>query len=175
MINLLLLIGILVVLLILKFLYSVIWVPLRLQAHFRRQGLRGPPYRPIFGNTAEMSRIKDRALSKSKGSIDFDHDIIERVTPFYHEWLPVYGKALVCWFGSTPRVVVSDPVAIKDVLTRTDGSFDRARFNPLVEIFFGRGLIGLLVGDTWTFHRKIANKAFRTEQVKVRNLYICTS
>ena len=69
---------------------------------------------------------------------------------------------------------MSDPVAIKDVLTRTDGSFDRARFNPLVEIFFGRGLIGLLVGDTWTFHRKIANKAFRTEQVKVLNLYICT-
>ncbi|XP_024027744.1 cytochrome P450 734A1 [Morus notabilis] len=145
-----------------KFLHSVIWVPLRIQNHFRKQGIRGPAYRPIFGNTAEMNRIKARVLGKSKG---FDHDILQRVTPFYHEWSPMYGKTLLCWFGSMPRLVISDPEMIKEVLTDTSGAFDRTPWNPSVKLFFGQGLLAL-AGDQWAFHRKIANRAFRSEQVK---------
>lgn len=165
--NLLLLVVSLFAIFLWKFLHSVIWVPLRIQNHFRKQGIRGPAYRPIIGNTAEMNRIKARVLSKSK---PFDHkNVRERVIPFYHEWSPIYGKNFLCWFGSMPRLVGSDPEMIKEVLSNTSGSFDRTPFNPSVKLFLGQGLI-TLSGQKWAFHRKIANRAFRLEQVKVISL-----
>lgn len=166
--SLLLLVVSLLVIFLSKFLYSIIWLPLRIQNHFRRQGIRGPSYRPIFGNTAEIRRITAKAHSKS---MPFEHDVLKRITPFYYEWSPIYGKNFLCWFGSVPRLTISDPDMIKEVLVNTSGSFDRAQFNPLVNIFFGQGLL-TLIGEKWAFHRKIANQAFRVEQVKVNVLLL---
>ena len=165
--NLQLLVVSLLVIFLSKFLYSVIWVPLRIQNHFRKQGIRGPTNRPIFGNTAEVHRITAKAHSKP---MPFDdHEVLKRVTPFYYEWSPIYGKSFVYWFGSVPRLTISDPDMIKEVLMNTSGVFDRAPFSPLVKVFFGQGLLSL-TGEKWGFHRKIANQAFRIEQVKVITL-----
>ncbi|POO03137.1 Cytochrome P450, E-class, group I [Trema orientale] len=160
--NLLPLVVSLLVIFLSKFLYSVIWVPLRLQSHFRKQGIGGPAYRLIYGNTTEVHRITAKAHSKP---MPFDHKVLKRVTPFYYEWSPIYGKNFLWWFGSVPRLTISDPDMIKEVLMNTSGSFDRAPFNPVAKTFFGQGLLAL-AGEKWAFHRKIANQAFRVEQVK---------
>lgn len=148
---------------LLKFMYSVIWVPLRLQSHFRKQGIRGPGYRPIFGNTLEARRITARVLSKPKA---FDHDVVHRVIPTCYEWSAIYGKTFLHWFGTTPRLVVSDPDMIKEVLMNTGTLYEKPCFDPFAARFFGEGLL-TLAGEKWAFHRRITNQAFRTEQVKV--------
>ncbi|XP_015884580.3 cytochrome P450 734A1 [Ziziphus jujuba] len=147
---------------LLKVLHSVIWVPLRIQNHFRKQGIRGPGYRSIFGNTAEVRSITARALSKPMA---LEHDIVHRVTPHNYEWSAIYGKTFMFWFGTTPRLVISDPDVIKEVLMNTGHVYEKTGFGPTAKLFFGDGLL-TLVGDKWAFHRKITNYAFRTEQVK---------
>nr|XP_028962488.1 cytochrome P450 734A1-like [Malus domestica] len=145
-----------------KFVNSTIWVPLRTQHHFRQQGIRGPAYRPIFGNSAEIRRLFAEALSK-RGP--FDHDNLHLASPFYHTWSRMYGKNFLYWFGSRARLAVSDPDMIKEVLTNTSGSFRRLQFNPLTKTLFGEGVIGL-EGEEWAFHRRIVNQAFKMERVK---------
>ena len=78
-------------------------VPYRIEKHFKRQGIRGPVYRLISGNTAEIQPIFAEALSKP---VPLGHDIINRVAPFYYKWSVMYGKNLLFWFGSTPRLAI---------------------------------------------------------------------
>ncbi len=82
------------IILFLKLLYSITWVPWRIQEHFRKQGIRGPAYRPIFGNTGEIRRMGAQAKSKSMAWLD--HDILHRVAPFYYELSAVYGRTFLC-------------------------------------------------------------------------------
>ncbi|KAM3710581.1 hypothetical protein ACJW31_01G041100 [Castanea mollissima] len=147
---------------LLKLVYSFIWVPYRIEKHFKRQGIRGPGYRLISGNTAEIQSIIAEALSKP---ITFSHDIINRVAPFYYKWSVLYGKNFLYWFGSTPRLAIFDPDMVKEILTKSDGSFEKISLNPLARPLFGEGLAGLS-GQKWAIHRRIANQAFNMERVK---------
>ncbi|XP_039023942.1 cytochrome P450 734A1-like [Hibiscus syriacus] len=151
---------------LLKFAYSTIWTPLRIQSHFKRQRITGPGYRPIFGNMAEISRQFDEATSKPSPLHDRDHDILPRVAPFYHVWSNMYGKPFLYWSGSKPMLAISDPDMIREITMNTGGgSFDKTRFNPKGKILFGQGLVALL-GQQWALHRRILNHAFRMEKVK---------
>nr|TKS15953.1 cytochrome P450 734A1-like [Populus alba] len=148
---------------IFKFIHSVIWVPWKTQVYFRKQGISGPNYRPIFGNTPEYRRLFSEVRSKP---MPFNHDIVHRVAPFYCEWSRKYGKTFLYWFGTKPTLAISDPDMIKEVLMNTgDGSFQKARNNPLAKLLFGQGLNGL-DGEEWALHRRIANQAFMIERVK---------
>ncbi|KAI9200165.1 hypothetical protein LWI28_003606 [Acer negundo] len=159
---LLLLILILLVYLV-KFLHSVIWVPFRIQHHFKTQGISGPGYRPITGNSAEIRSMYVEAQSKPISPVD--HDILHRASPFYYRWSRMYGKNFLYWFGSIPRLAIFDPDMIKEVLMNTNGSFEKVGFNPLSKPLFGDGLV-VLNGDKWAFHRRIANNAFDMGRVK---------
>ncbi|KAJ6953033.1 hypothetical protein NC652_004884 [Populus alba x Populus x berolinensis] len=148
---------------ILKFVHSVIWIPWRIQVHFRKQGINGPTYRLLFGNAPEFSRLFSEARSKP---MPFNHDVVPRVAPFYHEWSRKYGRRSSTGSEPSPTLAISDPGMIKEVLMNTgDGSFEKARNNPLAKLLFGQGLIGLS-GDEWAHHRRIANQAFMIERVK---------
>lgn len=149
---------------LLKFVYSFIWVPHRIQCHFKEQGVSGPGYRLITGNSAEIRRLFIEAQSQPISPVD--HDILHRTAPLYHKWSRMYGKTFLYWFGSKPRLAISDPDMIKEVLTDTSGSFDKIGFNPLSRQLFGQGLVGL-TGDKWSIHRRITNQAFNMERVKV--------
>ncbi|CAN0872669.1 Cytochrome P450 734A1 [Linum grandiflorum] len=152
---------------LLKFLHSVIWLPFSTQRHFNRQGVTGPSYRPITGNSSEIRHLFSRAAqSKTSGGGCFDHrDVVARVAPFYHEWSIRYGKTFLYWFGSRPRLAISDPEVVKEVLLNKSGCFEKVRFNPLSKLLFGDGLVGL-EGDKWALHRRITTQAFNMERVK---------
>lgn len=147
----------------LKFAYSIIWVPLKIQNHFRNQGVRGPGYRSIFGNSAEIRRMFARLQPRPP---PLDHDVVQFASPFYHKWSSMYGKTFLYWFGPKPRLAISDPDMIKEVLMNTSGSLVRIPFNPSARFLFGQGLVGL-EGDKWALHRRIVNQAFNMERVKV--------
>ncbi|CAK9142821.1 unnamed protein product [Ilex paraguariensis] len=157
----------LILLLVLIFLFNsihkIIWVPLRVQHHFRKQGIGGPSYRLIFGNTAEIRRHMI-AIAESR-PISFNHDIVHRVMPHYYNWSTVYGKTFLYWFGPKPRLAIAEPDMIKEVLLNTCGSFEKVKFNPLSKLLFGEGLVGL-TGEKWAVHRRITNLAFNMEKVK---------
>ncbi|WJX79083.1 hypothetical protein P8452_62237 [Trifolium repens] len=146
----------------LKTLNSIFWVPYKIQRHFRNQGISGPIYRPIFGNSSQIKRFN--AETKSDAN-QFNHDILKRVVPFYNIWSCMYGKTFLYWFGSTPRLAISDPDMIKEVLVTKCGEYGRIPYNPQAKLLYGQGLPGLQ-GDQWNFHRRIINLAFNMELVK---------
>lgn len=150
---------------ILKFVYTIIWIPWRVQTHFKKQGVMGPGYRPIFGNSAEIRQLFAEAQSKPAPPLHH-HDVLHRVAPFYYRWSNLYGEPFLYWFGSKPRLGISDLDMIKEVAMNTGGSFGKIGFNPMSRTLFGQGLVGLK-GEEWAFHRRIANQAFSMERVKV--------
>ncbi|KAF5739398.1 cytochrome P450 734A1-like protein [Tripterygium wilfordii] len=160
--SLLLLLLFLLLIILSKFLLSCIFIPWRIQNHFKRQGISGPGYRPIFGNTAEIRRLFAEAQSKTTS---FNHDILHRVVPFYFVWSRLYGNTFLYWFGSRPRLATFDPDLVKEVLMNSSGVFGKVDFNPLSKLLFGEGLVGL-DGDKWALHRRIVNRAFSGERVK---------
>ncbi|KAL6982788.1 hypothetical protein U1Q18_016180 [Sarracenia purpurea var. burkii] len=156
-------IFILLLLFLLKFAHSILWTPLKIQQHFRNQGVGGPSYRPVLGNSAEIRR---RMIAEAESRpMSFNHDIVRRVVPHYHNWSTVYGKTFLYWFGSSPRLAIADPDMIKEVLVNSGGSFEKVLFTPLSGVLFGQGLVGL-TGEKWAFHRRITSLAFNMERIK---------
>lgn len=162
---LLLVILALLISIILRFAYSIIWVPLKIQRHFRKQGIKGPDYRPISGNTAETRR-QMIAEAEAKPISFITHDIVHRVIPHYYNWSTVYGKTFLYWFGPKPRLAVADPDTIKEILLNASGCYEKVRFNPLSKLLFGEGLVGLS-DEKWAVHRRITSQAFNMERIKV--------
>ncbi|KAJ0587695.1 putative cytochrome P450 [Helianthus annuus] len=147
-------------------LFKYIWIPMRIQLHFRRQGVKGPGYRPIFGNSAGIQR---RMIAKalSSRSFSFNHEgVVERVMPQYYNWSKVYGDTFLYWFGSKARLALSDPDMIKEILVSKSGSFGKIRFDPATRLLFGDGLVAL-EGEKWVVHRRIATQVFSMERVKL--------
>ncbi|XP_057249662.1 uncharacterized protein LOC104884621 isoform X2 [Beta vulgaris subsp. vulgaris] len=165
--------GVVIIIIILKLTHTILWVPWKIQRHFRNQGIVGPTYHPIVGNTAEIRRMYVEAQSKpmKTGTDDpiLNHNITHRVMPFYNKWSAQYGKTFLYWFGPKPMLALADPQMIKEVLMNTSGSFKKLKYNPLAKMLFGEGLVGL-EGDQWAFHRRIANQAFNMERVKMGDL-----
>ncbi|XP_010254918.1 PREDICTED: cytochrome P450 734A1 [Nelumbo nucifera] len=148
---------------LLRSIHSLIWVPWKTQLHFRNQGIRGPGYRLIFGNAAEIRGLI--AEAQAKPMMPVSHEIIHRVMPHYHTWSTIYGKTFLYWFGPKPRLAIADPDMIKEILLNTNGAFGKIGFNPLSKQLFGDGLVGL-EGEKWARHRRITNQAFNMERVK---------
>ncbi|KAL0323108.1 UNVERIFIED_CONTAM: cytochrome [Sesamum angustifolium] len=125
---------------LLKLIYTLIWLPWRFGTHFKKQGIKGPPYRLIYGNSEEITQLTKDAASKS---MLFSHDILHCVSPHYHKWSAMYGKTVLFWFGSKPRLIFSDPDMIKGLMVNNSGSVIKGAFNPLSKLLFGQGLVGL--------------------------------
>ncbi|WCJ35276.1 Cytochrome P450 superfamily protein [Euphorbia peplus] len=150
--------------LILKLIYSIIFIPLTIQHHFKKQGITGPSYRPIIGNSFMIRHLYTEAKSKPMSSSN--HNVVHRVAPFYYRWSEMYGKTFLYWFGWRPRLALSDPEMIKEVLMNTGGgSIEIVGHNPQARVLFAEGLVGLQ-GQKWALHRRIVNQAFRIEPVK---------
>ena len=150
---------------ILKFLHDLIWIPAKIRRHYRRQGIGGPPRRHlIFGNSGEIRAMIAGAAS-SPFPDRFDNDIVPRVMPHFREWSASYGKIFLYWFGSRPRLVVSDPAIVREILFDTSGKLEKVKFNPQAKQLFGEGLVGLK-GKKWALHRRIINPAFNIDKVK---------
>ena len=73
------------------------------------------------------------------------------------------------WVGPKPRIIVTDPVLIKDVMNKIY-DFTKPESNPLFKLL----VTGLVVyeGEKWAKHRRITNPAFNVEKLKVILLHI---
>ncbi|KAJ4967336.1 hypothetical protein NE237_019185 [Protea cynaroides] len=93
---------------IVRSVYYVLW----------KQGIRGPGYRPIFGNTSEYHGLFMEALSKSM-------------------WSDIYGNIFLYWIGWRPRLALAEPDMIKEVLLNASGSFQKIPSTPNNKLLTG--------------------------------------
>lgn len=69
------------------------WRPRRIEEHFYKQGIRGPPYRFFIGNVKELVGMMMKASAQPMPTTS--HNILPRVLSFYHHWKKIYGPFLL--------------------------------------------------------------------------------
>ncbi|KAG2372374.1 Cytochrome P450 [Vigna angularis] len=137
------------------------FTPKRLERLLREQGLQGNPYTLFVGDNNEFVKMRKEAFSKPMNL--FSHDIVPRVFSFFHHSINTHGKNCFIWFGSVPRVTLTDPELIKDVFNKPH-EFGKIKINPQVRLV-APGLESH-EGEKWSMHRKIINPAFNLEKLK---------
>lgn len=65
------------------------WRPRKIEYHFAKQGIKGPPYHFFIGNVKEIVQLM---LKASSHPMPFSHNILPRVFSFYHHWRKIYGN-----------------------------------------------------------------------------------
>ncbi|KAG6526250.1 hypothetical protein ZIOFF_016232 [Zingiber officinale] len=174
----------------LKLLDALWWRPRRVERHFAQQGVRGPPYCFFIGCIREMTALMPDSSSKPTMPLD-NHNILPRVLPFYHHWKNIYGTLLsiplllgvlpfsfiafgvsvsgspfLLWFGATPRLAVSDPELIREILLARSDVFERYAPHPVARQLEGDGLVNLR-DKKWAHHRKVLTPTFHMDNLKV--------
>nr|ALG05137.1 cytochrome P450 [Sinopodophyllum hexandrum] len=138
--------------------------PIKLQRFLRQQGIDGPSYKFPFGGTDEETRALQKAASKP---MDFSHkSIVTYILPYLHQIVQKYGnssKMCFYWVGRTPKVVITDPDTIKEIMSHQFNHFNKIQ-SPVRVL-----LPGLISheGEKWAMHRKIINPAFRLDKLKM--------
>ncbi|KAI8527477.1 hypothetical protein RHMOL_Rhmol12G0078400 [Rhododendron molle] len=76
-----------------RFLHKVWWTPIRIRHIMASQGIKGPAYRFLHGNTKEIIRMRGESISTP---MDFSsHHIFARLLPDIHAWKQLYGIKLL--------------------------------------------------------------------------------
>ncbi|WOL09001.1 Cytochrome P450 [Canna indica] len=149
----------------LKVLDFLWWRPKRLEKHFAKQGIHGPPYRFFVGCVNEMVSLMLEASSKPMIP-QSSHNILPRVLSFYHHWNKIYGSPFLLWFGPMPRLAIADPDLIREIMLSRSDAFERYESHPLVRQLEGEGLVSLR-GEKWAHHRKVLTPTFHMENLKL--------
>ncbi|PKI55150.1 hypothetical protein CRG98_024441 [Punica granatum] len=68
-----------------------LWLnPIRIQRMMAAQGIKGPSYRFLHGNTKEILTMRKEAMERPMAS-HLSHDILPRLQPNIHTWVDTYG------------------------------------------------------------------------------------
>ncbi|CAL5187244.1 unnamed protein product [Lathyrus oleraceus] len=140
---------------------NLLWLrPKKLEKVLREQGIHGNSYRILVGDVMDLYKMEKEAKSKPMNLSD---DIVQRVSPYLQKSLKILGKNSFIWFGTKPRVVLTEPEQIKDVLNKIT-EFPRTNYK------ISKLLISALAiheGEKWSKHRKLINPAFHLEKLKI--------
>ncbi|XP_058193595.1 cytochrome P450 CYP749A22-like [Rhododendron vialii] len=146
-----------------RLLHEVWWTPVRIQHIMASQGVKGPSYRFLHGNTKEIIHMKEESISSA---MDFSsHDVFPRIMPHIHAWKQLYGKNYLIWHGPQAQLVVTEFELIKEILNNKDGTYIKAKVDVFSKKLLGDGIV-LSEGKRWSKLRKIANHAFYAESLK---------
>ncbi|KAL8131887.1 hypothetical protein AgCh_007699 [Apium graveolens] len=126
----------------------------------RQQGFHGNSYRFLSGDNKENSEMVKNALLKP---INLSDDAVARAIPFIHHTVEKYGKNSFMWFGPAPRLLVTDPELIKEVMNKNN-IFKKIKQNPIVRMF-SHGLASIY-GDQWAQYKKLLAPAFHLHKLK---------
>ncbi|XP_016652133.1 PREDICTED: cytochrome P450 CYP749A22-like [Prunus mume] len=161
------------VLVVTKILHKLWWAPARLQNLMALQGIKGPPYRLVHGNTEDISNIIKEAMSKPK-SFSPSHDVLYVVQPHVHSWTKIYGKNYLQWHGSKAQLVITEPELCKEILNNKDKAYCKREPESFLKKLLGDGLVTTAEGEKWAKMRKLTTHAFHGElkSFQLFNLYL---
>lgn len=159
----LLVISFILLVLLLKAVVVLWWRPRKIEHHFCKQGIRGPPYHFFLGNVKEIVGLMMKASSQP---MPFSHNILPRVLSFYHHWKKIYGGTFLVWFGPIARLTVADPDLIREIFVSKSEFFEKNEAHPVIKQLEGDGLLSLK-GEKWAHHRKIISPTFHMENLKL--------
>ncbi|KAF3339939.1 cytochrome P450 CYP72A219-like protein [Carex littledalei] len=135
--------------------------PRRLDQILRNQGLRGTVYRSFAGDMKDENRLNKEACAKP---MPFSHDISARILPLLYGIMKEYGKQSFTWFGQCPRVTITDPELVREVLSDKCGHIEKTKLGQA-----GRMTAEELANykkEKWAKERRILNPAFHVENLK---------
>ncbi|KAJ4815590.1 Cytochrome P450 [Rhynchospora pubera] len=149
---------------LLKVLLNLTWRPYAITKWYREQGILGPDYKFMKGSNEEIRNLK---LGAQKVPMDVNsHDFTPRVLPHYHKWMSLYGRNFLFWFGSMPRICITDMELVKQILSNKSGWYPKSDPHPTLLTILGKGLV-LIDGPDWARHRRVVNPAFTIEKLKM--------
>eukprot|EP01018_Ginkgo_biloba_P017800 Gb_15611 [translate_table: standard] len=147
------------------FLIKYCWKPWTIHRALRKQGFKGPPPLFMMGSLLDIANMVHKELSKDMPCIH--HDIRNRVFPFFVDWSKIYGERFVIWFGYEPRIVLTDPEEIKQLLSSK--YIHDTGVSPMIQemlsVAFGKSLI-TVNGEKWAQQRRIVAPAFHAQKLK---------
>lgn len=129
----------------------------------RSQGIKGPAYKFLHGNTKEISEMRQESTSTPMDLSS--HHIYPRILPEIYSWTKLYGKNFVCWRGPQALLVVSEPEMIKEALSNKNGAYPKPKIEGLAKKLITGGIVAAR-GEEWYKLRKIANHTFNGESLK---------
>ncbi|XP_038713594.1 cytochrome P450 CYP749A22-like [Tripterygium wilfordii] len=148
---------------LIKFLHKVWWSPFRIQSLMASQGIQGPPYKFMYGNTKAIISMRRESISKPMDHLS--HDIFSYVLPHLSSFFNKYGMNFLVWYGPRASLVVSEPELIKEILNDKDQTYPKIDAEAYVKKLIGDGLV-TSNGEKWAKMRKLVNYAFHAESLK---------
>ncbi|XP_062192528.1 cytokinin hydroxylase-like [Phragmites australis] len=141
--------------------------PARIRRILAGQGVHGPSARLLVGNLRDVSALVAEATAGDMGSLS--HDIVGRLLPHYVRWSKVYGRLFVYWYGSEPRVCVTDAGMVRELLSSRHAHVTGKSWlqRQGAKHFIGRGLL-MANGATWSHQRHVVAPAFMADRLKGR-------
>uniref|UniRef100_J3L235 Secologanin synthase n=2 Tax=Oryza brachyantha TaxID=4533 RepID=J3L235_ORYBR len=92
------------------------------------------------------------------------HDVVPRAMPLFHQAMKEHGKMSITWFGPVPRVTITKPELVREVLSNKFGHFEKLKFGRFQRLLHNG--LGSHEGEKWAKHRRIINPAFHLEKLK---------
>ncbi|KAH9707879.1 cytochrome P450 734A1 [Citrus sinensis] len=102
------------------------------------QGVRGPAYRLVYGNTKEILSLRNQIWISPMG---LSHDILPRILPHICSWTKQYGMNFLTWYGSRAQLVITQPELIKEILSNSDGTYPKVQAPGFLRKILGDGLV----------------------------------
>ncbi|CAN6713645.1 unnamed protein product [Malus baccata var. baccata] len=163
---------------LIKIVHKLWWTPTRIQKMMKAQGIKGPPYRLIHGNTKEISDMKKEVMRRPK---NLSHDIVSVVVPHIHSLLnptPIFSyysyfftynirKNYLQWHGSLAQLVITEPELCKEIMSNKDKAYPKRDPTTFVKKLLGDGLVTTTESEKWEKLRKLATHAFHGECLKI--------
>ncbi|KAJ0429131.1 putative cytochrome P450 [Helianthus annuus] len=146
-----------------NFFHKMWWVPTRIKRIMTHQGIKGPPYHFIHGNTKEIAAMKHQA--NTTPFTEISHDIYPRIQPHFFTWFKLYGKNFLNWYGPQAELVITDTEIIREIASNRSVAFARPDLGSFHKKMLGNGLV-TSSGKKWASQRKVANRAFNGESLK---------
>ncbi|KAL7163693.1 hypothetical protein ACSBR2_039754 [Camellia fascicularis] len=151
------------VFLVLIKLFHKLWLnPIHVQRVLASQGIRGPAYKFIHGNTKEMLMMRTESMSRP---MDLSHQIFARLQPHLHSWLKIYGKNFLTWNGPKAQLVITESEFAKEILKNKEKAYPQMETEGYLKKLLGNSLV-TSEGEKWSKLRKLANHALHAESLK---------
>nr|XP_016460535.1 PREDICTED: cytochrome P450 CYP749A22-like isoform X1 [Nicotiana tabacum] len=150
-------------LILLFWILKKLWSPIRVQFLMRSQGIQGPTYKFLHGNTKEIVEMRKDSITKSMNHLS--HDIFPRILPHVFSWKNVYGANFLYCYGLQPELVVTEPQLLKEILSNRNNNFPKIDLEGFSKKLLGDG-VSSSKGEKWTKMRILANHVFHGESLK---------